>query len=1263
MDKVYCRQCFAEIPAYAHFCHLCGSRQSDNQNNTLPGDTPPPGSLKNFDTELAWSSADTSHSEDATLPSSGMSAVSLQASPGKPLRGDPSQAPTEKPTGLETPPAIPSVVPPFPPEDISPTLSSDEYNDVYYAALHRKEDLDAIAIQPTIRLKKNESNDVLFWPGQPSDPYAQAQPRAEHVQSQMLRAEHVQPQMLRATHQQPAGARMVHRQPQMLHAEHKQPMAPSRVFLATHRQAISYSLIGTAVVLLVGLVVLLTNPFGNSGAKRGAQFPPPTLVSISAGNAFPGGSVTLLGKNFTPGATVVFKIDGTELAQNDGQSGEQRLATISSLASLATIANGASLQKALVNTRVRADGTFDVAIAIPSSWQVKSTHKIQAEEVGSSRIATIDIIIQPQHSVISTPQATPKVSPTPTPQPIVLNPPPPLVGANPTPQQLPPVVLNPPTPVQQPVQTNPTQPASQPPALKSFCPSLDTHALSFSIMTRGDNPESQVVLLSNSDQCAAGDWSARSDSSWLGLTPDNGHLATGRDALINIGLSTTDLSPGFYTGHIRLSPGSEVITVALTVQLAPTCISAKSDTLSFAANAHAHANGFVIDQLPDQMATIVNGGDCRAGSWVVSSDAPWLTTNVGSGLIDRGGSADVKVHVSTVGLNIDTPYIGHLTFTTGLSRVTVTVNLLITQIIVVPPCIVPRTSSLAFVSESGLSGMSSDTGSPILMQVLFGFSQPADQTATIDNGKNCGEDDWTVTSDAPGWLVVKGGGHIQAGGSADANVHIQTGGLDRNASQLTGHLIFKAGASQPAIVTVTISLKQMGISPTVIPCEGITASTGTLDFTSNISAVGGSLSQPADQTVTITAGKHCPASNWTVTSDVFWLTGSGGGSLVGGGSGDARVHVSVNDLNENQHYTGYLTFKAGSMQPVKVTVNLKFVQDKPVVTPTVVPTVAPTIVPTVVPTVVPTIVPTVAPPLAACITPGTSKLNFYSQVGAQGVSQPADQTATIVNGANCGASDWKVSSDQSWLLVTGGGHINANGAGSAVVHLALNGLDTSKAYTGNLLFVAGTSKASVLVNLSFSQPVAAPTPTTAPVIATPTTAPIIPTPTPVPPTPTPVISKPVPVAPTVVPTVAPPVLTQCIRADQPSLAFSGDNGYKGYDPVAQTITVTNCGSAGILSATVSPDSIGWLGVVGGGQLAVGGKIYISVSADALKSQLSPGPHSGTIYITIKTSDGNTKNIAISVLFTVTHTPQPVPTPPTPASASLLALVPAQPGRR
>ncbi len=917
MDKIFCRRCFVELPGHARFCHLCGASQAAQP--AAHGDISPPGTIKGFNTGFALASADKLHSDDATLPS--RDALSTVHAGERPSNVSPHDSSGKLQAVMpNTAPAL-FAAPEMPLNGSSSgnaasVTGNDEFTDIDSAIAQRRR--EELAAYPTTILKQDEHDDDDVAP-LPLLLEVEMLHRAQHQQAQMQRAQHQQPQMQRAQHQQAQMQRAQHQQPQMQRAQHqqahtiravhKQPIA-SRAFFATHKQSVRYSLLGTCGVLIVAIAVLLTIPLFKTEAQVSKVLGSPALAAVNASSVFPGGSVTLRGSGFTPGATVTLASDGDPLAQNDGQM----LASLSSLAS--TTMNSLS-QKALLDTNVQANGTFEVIILIPQTWQAGSTHKIQAAESDGGKTAFMNVTVLAQP--ISKPTPKPATNPNPVPTPAT-NPNPAsqsVADQNPVAQ---PVANQNPTPT--PIVTNEQPTPASGPDLKSFCLSVSENTLSFDATIQGNNPDNQIVSLRNDTACESGDWSASTDASWLNISADKGHLASGDNTRMSIGASIYNLKPGSYTGHIELHPGSEVITVSLRVQLLPTCLDTKFDRISFIPKADAYAGGWTIEQVPDRIITLLNGNDCRAGNWQASSDANWLQVHPANGSIDRGGSVDVKAHVITDGLQVDTLYTGHLTFETRSSKTTVTVYVRIDKPVVVSPvCLTPRTSTLTFTSlvSSSFNGEGQNSYSP---------AQPADQQITVDNDQDCGEGDWTVSSDA-NWLVVKGGGHIKPGESATSNVHIDLASLDPTKAPVPAHLTFSSAGSKSVQVLVYLNFKQVNppVTSTPVSCEGIVARTDTLNFTSNVSESDNetTFSYPADQTATIIAGKDCVPANWTVSSDANWLTVKGAGYIEASGTGNATVHVTPKGLDASKTYTGHLTFLSGSNKAT-VIVNLAFVK-------------------------------------------------------------------------------------------------------------------------------------------------------------------------------------------------------------------------------------------------------------------------------------------------------------------------------------------------
>jgi hypothetical protein len=196
-------------------------------------------------------------------------------------------------------------------------------------------------------------------------------------------------------------------QPQPSSVVYKRQEINDQTLPSSRVKTVRYSLIGTCIVLLVGLVVLFTTPFLRTRAQVNA-LPSPTLTTMNATSVFPSGSITLHGANFTPGATVSFSSDGFNLALAYAYPSVSPAnpALLSALDNLALSAHQARSQDR--DARVQYDGTFDLALAVPPSWQAGSVHKIEAKESGSSRTAFVNVKVLAKGYAISPPasQAT-----------------------------------------------------------------------------------------------------------------------------------------------------------------------------------------------------------------------------------------------------------------------------------------------------------------------------------------------------------------------------------------------------------------------------------------------------------------------------------------------------------------------------------------------------------------------------------------------------------------------------------------------------------------------------------------------------------------------------------------------------------------------------------------------------------------------------------------------------------------------------------------
>ena len=165
---------------------------------------------------------------------------------------------------------------------------------------------------------------------------------------------------------------------------------------------------------------------------------------------------------------------------------------------------------------------------------------------------------------------------------------------------------------------------------------VDPGKLNFSARGGGANPASQSISVHNSGNATI-DWGAVADQSWLSLSADNGLLAQGQTAAIDVAVDITGLEPGKHAGTITVSAGpgaTEVVQVALTVK--PSAFLSISPVhLTFTSNKGTD---------PDmKILSIANLGSAPL-QWSLSADQKWLSVSKTSGTVGVGEPArSVKV--------------------------------------------------------------------------------------------------------------------------------------------------------------------------------------------------------------------------------------------------------------------------------------------------------------------------------------------------------------------------------------------------------------------------------------------------------------------------------------------------------------------------------------------------------------------------------------------------------------------------------------------
>ena len=1188
MNELRCRKCQATNPSYARFCRLCGEPVA--LHSLSNNDNPQHKKAVFLDTK------------DATSSSEEM----LKTLPSKQNYGLASEDQLETlPKRLNSAPQL--NVPP-PPRNISLILTDNKYRDEYYAQQRWTEEIDAISSLPTGGLKneqkqlekkeeEEEDNNILLIPPH----FTFNNPRADHKQPSTLRADHKQPSTLRADHKQPSTLRADHRLPVIQRATHKKPLN-------------IFGVVGGAVVLLVGLVVLLSQTVLRSNAQQPAAPKLAQLAALNARNAFPGGVVMLHGSQFLPGGTVTF--EGGKQALNVQTTASTPMPS-SAFSSSATINLAFHSQQAAQTVVVQSNGTFDVIIHIPQDWQVGTNHDIRADEQASNKSAYGIVTVTVQASSI-TPTPTPSPS-KPTSQPSSSNTQPAGSSQNqPASQSQSPsqgqgsshlLPTFPEHSQDNPPQNNPSHGNSPGHASTPVCLGVDKTQMTFKTDAPEHAPDAQVVTINNDSECDAGKWSAQSDVPWLRAEASQSSIGAGDSLQVKLSVSTDDFKDGINTtGHITFEPGDATVLVRLIVAPSTPCIIQVTDSLQFTLT-----NGDNISSSPEsQQALIGNGANCGAGQWTVSSDQPWLVAQ-GGGQIDPGEIVGARVSIDSNALSSQgdqsfEQYVrrisGTVIFKTGSSSVTVHVKLLPAHTNALTPCISPSTDSIDFTGD--LKNNS--------------YYDTSSQAIKITNCGDPGTVTATVTQQGVSWLSANGGGPLDPSGNlliiaraihpdSDGSPLLQ--GKDYH-GLVTITITTSDGHTKDVRVNVTYHLKDT--RPKLSTC--LTASATTLSFTLRQD---GSIT-PGPQTISIINGATCAAGTWAATSDSpNWLNVTGGGQIATGGTGSATISAHVPPSISSVHDTiglipyqwqasgpppsptplnGTITIKVGDTTQAVVKVVLSFEAQTDTTTPTVAPAVCPTV--------------------------NASTFTFNA---VQGGAAPGSQPLTLSNGKGCNAGNWSAKSDAAWLSISsGGGTLAVNGSTSLNINTSIADLAPGS-HTGHISFSPGQAVVTVTLNIA---PSVTPTPHVTITVPPPVTATV-------PPPATATVAPPVTatVPPPATATVASPAAT-CLTPSSRAISVTLKLGTQ----TTQYAAVKNGGSCAPGQWTSEGDS-SWISAGGSGQIAASGSA--SVEVNITTNGLIPGKtYQGNVIFT----SGSSKAL-IPVSLTIDPlevTPEPIKTP-------------------
>ena len=205
---------------------------------------------------------------------------------------------------------------------------------------------------------------------------------------------------------------------------------------------------------------------------------------------------------------------------------------------------------------------------------------------------------------------------------------------------------------------NPVNPVTPTPSTPPIPPTslalnISTTALTYTT-NPSQNPASQAMTIQNSGNQPF-DWTssftAGNNSSWLSITPANGHLEAGTSAVITVSLSTQQLKQGAYQGILTFAAGNltQQVAVSLTIKAPPSpAISVLPTQLT--------VNAFKGINPTTQTVAVTNPGNA-ALNWIATVDgsgASSISVTPSQGILAAGQSTNITVSLSARSANVGT---------------------------------------------------------------------------------------------------------------------------------------------------------------------------------------------------------------------------------------------------------------------------------------------------------------------------------------------------------------------------------------------------------------------------------------------------------------------------------------------------------------------------------------------------------------------------------------------------------------------------------
>ncbi len=559
-----------------------------------------------------------------------------------------------------------------------------------------------------------------------------------------------------------------------------------------------------------------------------------------------------------------------------------------------------------------------------------------------------------------------------------------------------------------------------------------TPALLSFTATDGASPPVQMVTVNNAGLQQLR-WQATTSASWLSASPQSASVDPLSSTSAAIGVNTSDLLPGTYSGVVTFSAqGDTSATVSsqslqVTVTVVPQC------SLLFSPGMLNFASEYQQSTPAPETITVGTYSNCNTPiAWQAISNANWLTISATSGTTPSTPVLGINAANLKPGF-----YTSSIIFSSAAGTQTFPVTFTLGQ----------TTGPLVTTAPDG-----------VVFNGNAGQAAPAPQQASIINNGSGGSMTWQAATTGGSWLTVSpSGGTLAPHQSATLSISV------RNLSALTS-------GTYSGTVTITGqdgAGSQVPGSPQTIPVSLTVKSSCTVAAT----PAGLSFNRTAgltgyiSQSVAVLANTGCTDGlSWTALtatdSGGNWLTATSAGSAANNG----KIAVSVTSAALSAGtYTGRVIITATDsvtkqvvgQRSVPVTLNVQSAS------------------------------------LATCTlqAPSSGQESFTAQAG----TSPATRSFTIAATGTCGGNititpSVRFVSGSGWLTVApGSGSVSAGGVATFTANVASASLPAgtytayiSLAATNNAVALANSPQTVKVVLTVTKKPTAQKTPTPTP---------------------------------------------------------------------------------------------------------------------------------------------------------------------------------------